>query len=72
MKPSELFLARSVCAGQALAQMVQGGDYKLALTDHKGLLKWSADGFKIIENSAKSNGREIGVRGRDASGGCVL
>ena len=50
------------------AQTQVNGEFHLALADHKGQLKWSVDGFKTIENSAKPNGREIGVRGRDASG----
>lgn len=63
-----LFLVLAACAGALLAQTPQNGDYQLALPDHKGQLKWSIDGFKIIENSAKPNGREIGLRGRNASG----
>jgi hypothetical protein len=47
-------------------------DFTLALPDHKGQLRWSAPGYKIIENSAKPNGREIGVRGRDGSGRVTL
>ena len=42
-------------------------DFKLALVDHPGQLTWSAEGFKIIELSAKANGREMGVRGQDPS-----
>jgi hypothetical protein len=42
--------------------------FKLALPEHKGQLQWSAPGFKVIELSAKSNGNEVGVRGRDQSG----
>jgi len=42
-------------------------EFKLALPDYKGQLRWSADGFKIIQTSAKPNGREIGIRGQDAS-----
>ena len=68
MKQSELFLILAGCAGPILAQTTQTSDYRLALPDHKGLLKWSIDGFTVIENSAKPNGREIGIRGRDASG----
>lgn len=60
MRPSKLLLLASVSAAAALAQT---DDYRLALPDHSGLLKWSVSGFKIAENSAKSNGREIGVRG---------
>ena len=59
-----LFLAASAIV--ALAQ--QSPDYKLALPDHNGQLKWSVEGFKIVQNSAKANGRELGVRASDASG----
>ncbi len=43
-------------------------DFTLALPSHPGQLLWHADGFKIGESSAKPNGQEIGVRGKDASG----
>jgi tetratricopeptide (TPR) repeat protein len=68
MKRTGKFLLLAACASSILAQTQPNGDYHLALHDHKGQLRWSVDGFKIIENSAKPNGREIGVRGRDASG----
>src|SRR5215472_16947930 len=68
MKLSEMFLPLIVCALSALAQTTPSGDYRLALPDHKGQLAWSIEGFKIIENSAKADGRELGVRGRDSSG----
>jgi tetratricopeptide (TPR) repeat protein len=57
-----------LCAGPALAQAAPVEEYRLALPDHMGQLKWSANGFEIIESSAKPNGREIGLRGRDAVG----
>jgi tetratricopeptide (TPR) repeat protein len=44
------------------------GDFTLALPSHPGRLQWHAEGFKIIESSAKANGSEIGIRGKDASG----
>ena len=43
-------------------------DFKLALSDHKGLLTWHADGFKIIQASVKPQGQEIGFRGTGADG----
>jgi hypothetical protein len=52
----------------AVAQTTNDGDFKLALPEHKGRLSWSADGFKIIESSAKPSGRELGIRGKDESG----
>jgi tetratricopeptide (TPR) repeat protein len=49
------------------AQTPSNGDYQLALTDHKGQLSWSIDGFKVTQNSAKPGGLEIGVRAADSS-----
>lgn len=50
------------------SQAASNTDFKLALTDHPGQLHWSAEGFKVIQSSAKANGHEIGIRGKDASG----
>jgi len=58
----------AACGPFALAQVTPDGTFKMALPEHKGQLKWSAKGFKIIENSAKSNKAEIGLRGQDGSG----
>jgi hypothetical protein len=63
-----MFLMLAGCVGPILAQAQANGEFRLALPDHQGQLKWSVEGFKPIENSAKPNGRELGVRGRDASG----
>jgi tetratricopeptide (TPR) repeat protein len=49
------------------AQKATDGSFELALLDHKGQLKWQADGFKIIQSSAKPGGNEIGIRGKDQS-----
>jgi len=43
-------------------------DFRLALPDHRGQLHWPAEGFEIIESSAKPNRSEIGIRGRNESG----
>jgi tetratricopeptide (TPR) repeat protein len=51
----------------ALAQTQPDGNFKLVLPDHRGQLRWSADGFKIVQSSAKPNGREIGIRGQNQS-----
>jgi len=68
MKRAGIYLVLAGCAGPIFAQTQVNGEFHLALADHKGQLMWSVDGFKTIENSAKPNGREIGVRGRDSSG----
>jgi tetratricopeptide (TPR) repeat protein len=58
-----------VALGSAFAQTATTDtDFKIALPSHPGQLLWHADGFKIVEHSAKPNGREIGIRGKDASG----
>jgi tetratricopeptide (TPR) repeat protein len=51
----------------AFAQTQADGNFKLALPDHRGQLRWSADGFKIVQSSAKPNGHEIGIRGQNQS-----
>jgi tetratricopeptide (TPR) repeat protein len=52
----------------SLGQTKADGDFRLALPNHQGQLRWSAEGFKIIQSSAKPGGREIGIRGRSESG----
>lgn len=52
----------------AAAQTPTDTDFKLALPEHRGQLSWSAEGFKVIQSSAKPEGREIGIRGKDQSG----
>jgi hypothetical protein len=51
----------------ALPQATTNSDFNLALPDHRGQLHWSAEGFKVIQSSAKPNGHEIGIRGKDES-----
>lgn len=43
-------------------------EVKLSLPSHTGQLVWRAEGFKIVEASAKPNGQELGFRGVDGSG----
>jgi hypothetical protein len=43
-------------------------DFTIALVNHAGQLSWSADGYKIVQSSAKPNGNEIGIRGKNESG----
>jgi len=52
----------------AAAQQQPSSDYRLALTEHKGQLQWHAEGFTIIQRSAKAGGREVGIRGKDSTG----
>lgn len=61
-------MAVVVSGFSAVAQTASDGNFRLALPDHRGQLTWSAEGFKIIQSSAKPGGREIGIRGRDESG----
>lgn len=63
-----VLLAVLALLGSGFAQNAAEGQFKLALPDHNGQLRWSAPGFTIIEMSAKSNGFEIGVRGKDQTG----
>jgi tetratricopeptide (TPR) repeat protein len=42
--------------------------YRISLPTHPGQLQWHADGFNIIETSAKPEGKEIGLRGKDGAG----
>lgn len=46
----------------------QAPGFELALPNHNGQLQWRAEGFHVVESSAKPNGVEIGVRSRDDSG----
>jgi tetratricopeptide (TPR) repeat protein len=62
------FVTLALATFSAYSQPTAAAEFKLALPDHKGQLRWSADGFKIIQTSAKANGREIGIRGQDGSG----
>jgi tetratricopeptide (TPR) repeat protein len=50
------------------SQSVLDAGFKLSLPVHPGQLQWHADGFKIIEASAKAKGQEIGLRGKNESG----
>lgn len=69
MKKAGLVPIAAIALGfAAVAQTTNDADFKLALPEHRGQLSWSADGFKIIQSSAKPNGREFGIRGKDESG----
>ena len=51
---------------------VKDGNFTLALPTHQGQLKWNAEGFKIVQSSAKPNGAEVGIRANDGSGQFTL
>jgi hypothetical protein len=63
-----LLLTFIVSANGFAQTSMRDGDFQLALPDHHGLLRWHAEGFTIVELSAKPGGREMGVRGKEASG----
>jgi len=63
-----VFTVIAVISISAFSQTTSDNSFKLALPDHKGQLRWSAEGFKIVESSAKPNRSEIGIRGKDESG----
>jgi tetratricopeptide (TPR) repeat protein len=46
---------------------VKDGNFTLALPAHQGQLKWNAEGFKVVQSSAKPNGAEVGIRANDGS-----
>ena len=58
----------TIFCGLAFGQSNSDATHKLALPEHNGQFKWTANGFKIVQSSAKANGREIGLRGQDSSG----
>ena len=46
----------------------QAADFKLTLPEHKGQLRWAANGFESVQTSARPNGHEMGIRTRQVSG----
>jgi hypothetical protein len=68
MKVPVLIFALLAFGSIAFPQKPPGAGFKLVLSDHQGQLTWRADGFKIVQSSAKPNGRELGIRGQDSSG----
>lgn len=68
MKTAAIFAVLLAVWFLGLGQTVSAADFKLALPQHQGQLSWSADGFKTVQMSAKAEGREIGIRGLNASG----
>ena len=63
-----ILLVAGVFRFSAAAQTATDARFELALPEHRGQLSWSAERFKAVEYSAKPEGREIGVRGKDESG----
>lgn len=68
MRLAGFCLIALACCSIAGGQATSSNDYTLALSEHRGRLKWSAADFKITQNSAKPNGQEIGVRGSNSNG----
>jgi len=60
-----LLFARAI-TGRAQTP-VKDGNFTLALPAHQGQLKWNAEGFKVVQSSAKPNGAEVGIRAKDES-----
>lgn len=60
-----LLLASSLANAQNSAN---SQTLKLSLPSHRGQLQWRADGFQVIQTSAKPHGDEIGIRGTDHQG----
>src|SRR5580704_3231040 len=48
-------------------QIPLAADFEISLPNHPGQLRWHAEGFRIIENSAKTAGQEMGLRGKNES-----
>jgi tetratricopeptide (TPR) repeat protein len=63
---SVLWLFAGAITGRAQTP-VKDGNFTLALPAHQGQLKWNAEGFKIVQTSAKANGAEVGIRANDGS-----
>jgi hypothetical protein len=70
MKRLALFALLVCTANPSFCAQSENEDstFDLALPNHPGRLHWHADGFKIMEASAKANGNEIGFRGLEGSG----
>jgi hypothetical protein len=67
MKVPLISLFVLACANAMLGQTPSANDYRVALPEHKGQLRWTAPGFQIVQTSAKPKEQEIGLRGRDAA-----
>lgn len=65
-KVSLVFAVFFLCLRAVSAET--GSEFKLALVNHPGQLSWSADGYEVIQSSAKPNGNEVGIRGRNKAG----
>jgi len=63
-----IILSLFVLAVSASGQGSDNADFNLALPDHPGQLRFQAQGFQIVQSSAKPNGNEIGIRGSSTSG----
>lgn len=62
----------AVLLSLSIAASADESQFKLALINHAGQLSWSANGYKVVQSSAKPNGNEIGIRGTNGSGTTFL
>jgi hypothetical protein len=62
-----IFAAVCVLLASGFGQSGTEGQFTLALPEHRGQLRWSAPGFRVVESSAKPNEGEIGIRGENAA-----
>jgi tetratricopeptide (TPR) repeat protein len=62
-----LFVCFSVTSTFAQAP-ASDTSFAIALPAGRGQLRWQAAGFKIVQSSAKPNGMEIGLRGKNPEG----
>jgi hypothetical protein len=63
-----LWLIVAVGSGWTQSPPGSDGNFQLALAAHPGLLPFHADGFIVIQTSAKPSGTEIGIRGSNGPG----
>lgn len=68
MKSLHFISITLLCLSSTIGQSASDATYKLVLPNHNGQLRWSAEGFKLVQSSAKPDGQETGLRGIDQSG----
>lgn len=68
LKISLVFAAFSLWLSVAPCCAASDSAFTLSLANHAGQLSWSAEGYEVVQSSAKPNGSEIGIRGRNSAG----